>query len=148
MVAVTSIENVSIPNLHYDDVIMGAIAFQITSFTTVYSGADESKHQSSASLAFVWGIHRGPVNSLHKWPVTRKMLNELVSVLVCGRVNECMPVCMILSVFQWVSVCITGVNVLQWVCVSVWESEQVSISEWVSVHVSECGWFSVCYHVG
>ena len=39
----------------------------------VYSGADQSKHQNSASLAFVWGIHRGPVNSPHKWPVTRKM---------------------------------------------------------------------------
>ena len=61
---------------HYDDVIMGAIASQITSLTVVYSavysGADQSKHQSSASLAFVWGIHRGPVNSPHKWPVTRK----------------------------------------------------------------------------
>ena len=47
---------------HYDDIIMGAIASQITSLTivysTVYSGADQSKHQSSASLAFVWGIHR------------------------------------------------------------------------------------------
>ena len=56
---------------------MGTIASQITSLTivysTVYSGADQSKHQSSASLAFVWGIHRGPVNSPHKWPVTRKM---------------------------------------------------------------------------
>ena len=31
------------------------------------------KHQSSASLAFVQGIHRWPVNSPHKWPVTRKM---------------------------------------------------------------------------
>ena len=31
------------------------------------------KHQSSASLAFVGGIHRGPENSPHKWPVTRKM---------------------------------------------------------------------------
>ena len=62
---------------HYDDVIMGTVASQITSLTsvysTVYSGADQSKHQSSASLAFVWGIHRGPVNSPHKWPVTRKM---------------------------------------------------------------------------
>ena len=62
---------------HYDDGIMGAIASQITSLTIVYStdysGADQSKHQSSASLAFVWGIHRGPVNSPHKWPVTRKM---------------------------------------------------------------------------
>ena len=62
---------------HYDDVIMGTIASQITSLTIVYStaylGADQSKHQSSASLAFVWGIHRGPMNSPHKWPVTRKM---------------------------------------------------------------------------
>ena len=62
---------------HYTDVIMGAIASQITSLTivysTVYSDADQRKHQSSASLAFVWGIHRGPVNSPHKWPVTRKM---------------------------------------------------------------------------
>ena len=51
---------------HYDDVIMGMMASQITSLTivysTVYSGADQSKHQSSASLAFVWGIHRGLVN--------------------------------------------------------------------------------------
>ena len=62
---------------HYDDVIMDSIASQITSLTivysNVYSGADQSKHQSSASLAFVWGIHRGPVNSPHKWPVTRIM---------------------------------------------------------------------------
>ena len=62
---------------HYDDVTMGTMASKITSltivYTTVYSGADQSKHQSSASLAFVWGIHRGPVNSPHKWPVTRKM---------------------------------------------------------------------------
>ena len=62
---------------HYIDVIMTTMASQITSLTivysTVYSGADQSKHQSSASLAFVWGIHRGPVNSPHKWPVTRKM---------------------------------------------------------------------------
>ena len=63
--------------IHYDDVIMGAMASQITSLaivhSTVYSGADQSKHQSSASLAFVWGIYRGPVNSPHKWSITRKM---------------------------------------------------------------------------
>ena len=62
---------------HYSDVIMDAIASQITSLTivysTVYSGRDQRKHQSSASLAFVWGIHRWPVNSPHKWPVTQKM---------------------------------------------------------------------------
>ena len=47
---------------HYDDVIMTTTASQITSLTvvysTVYSDADQRKHQSSASLAFVWGIHR------------------------------------------------------------------------------------------
>ena len=32
------------------------------------------KHQSSVSQAFVWGIHRSPVNSPHKGPVTWKML--------------------------------------------------------------------------
>ena len=56
---------------------MGTMASQITSLTivysTVYSGADQRRHQSSALLAFVRGIHRWPVNSLHKWPVTRKM---------------------------------------------------------------------------
>ena len=56
---------------------MAAIASQITSLTivysTVYSDADKKNHQSSASLAFVRGIHRRPVNSPHKWPVTRKM---------------------------------------------------------------------------
>ena len=62
---------------HYNDVIMGAIASQISSLTIVYSivysDADQRKHHSSASLAFVRGIHRGPANSPHKWPVTRKM---------------------------------------------------------------------------
>ena len=62
---------------HYIDVIMGAIAYQITSLTidysTFYSGADQRKHQNSVSLAFVGGIHRWPVNSPHKGPVTRKM---------------------------------------------------------------------------
>ena len=54
---------------------MGVIASQITSprivYSTVYSDADQKKHQSSASLAFVRGIHRGPVNSPHKWPIKR-----------------------------------------------------------------------------
>ena len=63
--------------VHYNDVIMGANTSQITSLTivysTVYSGAGQRKHQSSASPAFVRGIHRGPVNFPHKWPVTRKM---------------------------------------------------------------------------
>ena len=62
---------------HYNDVIMSTIASQITNLTIVYStvylATDQRKHQSSASLAFVRGIYRRPVNSPHKWPVTRKM---------------------------------------------------------------------------
>ena len=62
---------------HYNDVTMGAIASQITSLTivysTVYSDADQRKHQSSVSLALCEGIHRWPVNSAHKGPVTRKI---------------------------------------------------------------------------
>ena len=57
--------------------IMGAMTSQITSLTSVYStvcsGANQRKHQSSVSLAFARVIHRWPVNSPHKWPVTRKM---------------------------------------------------------------------------
>ena len=63
--------------LHYSDVIMSAMASQVTSLTivysTVYSSTDQRKHQSSASLAFVRGIHWWPVNSPHKGPVARKM---------------------------------------------------------------------------
>ena len=66
---------------HYCDVIMGAMASQITSLTdsTVYSGADQRKHQSSVLLDLVRGIHRWPVNSLHKWPVTRKCFHLMTS---------------------------------------------------------------------
>ena len=63
--------------IHYTDVIMSRLASQITSltvvYTIVYSDADQRKYQSSASQAFVQGIHRSPMNSPHKWPVTRKM---------------------------------------------------------------------------
>ena len=62
---------------HYGYVITCTMASQITSLTivysTVYSGAYQIKHQSTASLAFVRGIHRWPVNSPQKGPVTRKI---------------------------------------------------------------------------
>ena len=63
--------------LHYSDVMMGAMASQINSLTivysTVYSGADQRKHRSSASLAFARGIHRWLVNFPDQWQKTRKM---------------------------------------------------------------------------
>ena len=68
---------------------MSAMASQLTGVSivcsTVGSCADQTKHQSSASLAFVWGIHRSPVNSPHKWPITRKMFHLMTSS--CDRWN-------------------------------------------------------------
>ena len=62
--------------LHYSDIIMDEIASQTISLSIVYStfcsALDQRKYQSPASLVFVWGIHRWPVNSPHKGPVTRK----------------------------------------------------------------------------
>ena len=71
---------------------MSLIASQITSLTivysTVYSDTDQRKYQSSAPLAFVWGIHRGPVNSPHKWPVTRKMFPLVIYVIINPSFNR------------------------------------------------------------
>ena len=89
---------------HYCEVIMGAMTSQITSLTIVYSivhsVADQRKHQSSASLAFVQGIHRWPVNSPHKWPVTRKMfpLDDVIMIVQIhvastGTIHECPITC-------------------------------------------------------
>ena len=73
------------------DVIMGTMASQITSLTIVYStvywGADQRKHQSSASLAFVQGIHRWLVNSPHTWPVTWKMF-PFDNVIIFSPISE------------------------------------------------------------
>ena len=67
---------ITVAPTHYDDVIVGVMASQITSLTivysTIYSDADQRKHQSSASLAFA-GNSPGTWEFPHKWPVTRKM---------------------------------------------------------------------------
>ena len=85
---------------------------------TVYSGTHQRKHQSSASLAFVRGIHRGPVNSPHKGPVisphkgpvTRKrspfdhviMTQSFIDVM-CSFPETFVYVCFVLFVwFRWV----------------------------------------------
>ena len=82
---------------HCGDSTMGAITSQITSLTivysTVYSDADQGKYQGSASLAFVRGIHGRPVNSPHKWPVTRKIFPFddviMLSSSPCNRLTCC-----------------------------------------------------------
>ena len=76
---------------HYNDVIMRAMASQFTGVSVVYSttcsGEAQRKHQSSASLPFVRGIHRWPMNYPHKWPVTRKMF-PFVDVIMSSRVKR------------------------------------------------------------
>ena len=81
--------------MHYSDVIMVTMASQITSlsnvYSNVYSGADQRKYQSSASLAFVRGIHRWPGYSTHKSPVTRKMFpfdDVIISLHIASHVHE------------------------------------------------------------
>ena len=76
--------------LHYSNVILSAMASQITGVwivcSTVCSGADKKKHQSSVSLAFVRGIHRWRVGSRHKGPVTRKMFpfDDTIMMIING----------------------------------------------------------------
>ena len=81
---------------HYSDVIMGAMASRITSprivYSTVYSGANKRKPQRSTSLTSVRGIHRWPVNSPHKWPVTRKMLpfdDIFMNICIENKIPNC-----------------------------------------------------------
>ena len=81
-------ESLKLPNMqHYNDIIMNAMASQINSFTIVYStvdsGSDQRKHQSSVPLAFVGGIKRSPVNSPRK---RRKMFpfDDVIMTLWCN----------------------------------------------------------------
>ena len=70
---------------HYSNAIISAMASQTTSisivYSTIYWGADQRKHKNSASLGFVRGIHRWPLNSPHKGPVTRKMFSFDVVIM-------------------------------------------------------------------
>ena len=86
---------------HYTDVIMSAMASQITSIAIVYSSVfsctDQRKHQRSASMAFVREMHRWPVNSPHKGPATRKILPSDDVIMIIWFVCEiflmkCVPV--------------------------------------------------------
>ena len=84
-------------NLHWRKCVWKSLPWrqmapQITSITinywTVWSGADQRKHQSSASLAFVMGIPRWPVNSPHKGPVARKMFPFDDVVMVVSKMSN------------------------------------------------------------
>ena len=81
---------------HYIDVVMTTMASQITSLTvvysTVYSAADQRKHQSSASLAFVWGIHRDRWIPRTKGQLRGKCFHLVTSSwMVLKRVPDTLP---------------------------------------------------------
>ena len=82
--------------VHYSDVIMSTIASLITSlavvYSTVYSDADQRKHQSSASLAFVWGIHRDRWIPRTKGQLRGKCFHLMTSSWQCALAprNRCM----------------------------------------------------------
>ena len=97
-----------------NDVIISPMASEITSLTivysSVYSGAYQRKHQSSASLAFVRGIRRWPVNSTRKGPVTRKVF-PFDDVIMCSasiencynhiQLGEVSSTCTLTAMFIW-----------------------------------------------
>ena len=118
--------------IHCNDVIMGAMASQITSLTivysTVYSDADQRKHQSSASLTFVW-----PVNFPHKWPVTRNVSiwwrhhhehkQQSIFFYSCGYASESCPITCLLLIYApgpcatCAHFCYKKVHSMIWECV-------------------------------
>ena len=91
---------------HYYDAIMSAMASQITNLTiaysSVYSEAGQRKHQRSASLAFVRGIHWWPVNSPHKGPLTRKCFHLMTSS--CIEILCCSDMYKILILYHWLRI--------------------------------------------
>ena len=107
---------------------MGTIASQITSlmivYSTDYSDADQRKRQSFASLAFVQGIHWGPVNSPHKWPVTRKMFPFDDVIMSCWwpSITRCRgarsSAATLMTILIKVQVACKGPTFMFWYCVA------------------------------
>ena len=126
---------------HYNDVIIGMTASQITSFmivySTVYSGADQWKHESSVSLAFVQGIHRGPVNSQHKWPVTWKMFafDDVIKKSGMGGPNNNTTGLIIPS---WMS---------NYIHFKVWDEIVYPLPNFNGAIVKVCEWISIIIHI-
>ena len=79
--------------LHYNDIIMNAMASQITGvsivYSTVCSGADQRKHQNSTLVALLRGIHRWPVNCPHKGPLTRKIFPFDDVIMILSFASHC-----------------------------------------------------------
>ena len=92
--------------VHYNDVIMSVMASQIPGVSIVYSTvcscAARRKHQSHASLTFVRGMHRSPVDFPHKGTVTRKMF-PFDDVIM--NVDEALMRCSLHDNMSWQCLC-------------------------------------------
>ena len=145
---------------YYSDVTMNAMESQITSLTIVYStvcsGTDQRKHQNSASLAFVWGIRRWPVNSPHKGPVTRKMFLFDDVIMLCEVLVQA-TFCM----FRWASLSFGMISMLKCkhagvlLLIYCWKyavTNQPFLTHWlacrVTFHVINQCWFNVKWTLG
>ena len=98
--------------MYYSDVIMSAIASQIIDVSivcsTVCSGADQRKHQSSVSLAFVRGIHRWPGDSPHERSVTQEMFlrdDAIMLLALCEMIPQAEEPAMQWKSDSWEVVC-------------------------------------------
>ena len=129
------------------NVIMGAIASQITSLTivysTVYSDTDQRKHQSSAWLAFVRGIHRRLVNCPHKCPVTRKIFPFDDVIMIPSHFNQSMcPACWI----KW-NLYLMIITLMCWI----WTQHLLNMAFHYSRHLLLnywiCHWVVVCFQM-
>ena len=107
---------------------MGAMASQITNLTIVYStvlsGGDQRKHQSSASLAFAWGIHRWPVNFSHKWPATRKMFQLDDVNIIADVVDFSQSPCTTLTILR--KIISLSLGLCQGTVSGFWKTQQIS----------------------
>ena len=98
---------------------MSAMASQITGVPivclTFFSGVNQSKHQSSAPLSILRGIHRWPVDSPHKEPVMRKMFlvdDVIMPILICLQTDWFLLHCwlFLLVIIQVISLLISTIH--------------------------------------
>ena len=82
--------NIHVAENHYNDVIMGTIANHQPHHCLLnrYSGTDQRKHQISASLAFVRGIHRSRTGNVEMFPFDDVIMTTDVHVLFRQQANS------------------------------------------------------------
>ena len=121
---------------------MGAMTSQITNLTivysTVYSGTDQRKHQSSVSLAFVQGIHRSPVNSPYKWPVMRKFFpfDDVIMYPPGERITSFWNA-------NWGDQISHYTNFQQLFFLNNWVIQNFTLVSEINVHIDFCSWITM-----